>query len=99
MNTGGLGFRAKFTLKSLMIFESGTSGGFAKLISMSKVPSKYLKCPTCHRIPDYPKLESILSDAMAYRDNIPFDPKDPIVISETEVYCSAECYVIAVLSV
>ena len=93
MNTGGLGFRAKFTLKSLMIFESGTSGGFAKL----KVPSKYLKCPICSKTPDYQRIESILTDAMAYRDNRPFNPEDPIIVSETEVYCSAECYAATVI--
>jgi hypothetical protein len=68
------------------------------MMSMSKVPSKYLKCPTCHKTPNYDRILKILTDAMARRDNRPFNPEDPIVISETEIYCSAECYVIAVLS-
>jgi hypothetical protein len=34
---------------------------------------------------------------MAYRDNRPFNPEDPVIISETEIYCSTECYAIAVL--
>jgi hypothetical protein len=67
------------------------------MMSMSKVPSKYLKCPTCHKSPNYDKIQTILSDAMVYRDNRPFDPENPIIISETEIYCSAECYVVAVI--
>jgi hypothetical protein len=46
---------------------------------------------------DYQRIESILTDAMAYRDNRPFNPEDPIIVSETEVYCSAECYAAAVI--
>ena len=34
---------------------------------------------------------------MAYRDNRPFDPEDPIIVSETEIYCSSECYATAVI--
>jgi hypothetical protein len=67
------------------------------MMSISKIPSKYLKCSTCLKIPNYRRIENILSDAMAYRDNRPFDPENPIIVSETEVYCSAECYVIAVI--
>ena len=32
---------------------------------------------------------------MAYRDNRCFDPEDPIIVSEGEVYCSAECYAVS----
>jgi hypothetical protein len=67
------------------------------MMSISKIPSKYLKCPTCLKTLNYQRIENILSDAMAYRDNRPFDPENPIIISETEVYCSVECYVIAVI--
>ena len=67
-------------------------------MSMSKVPSKYLKCPTCHKTPNYDRIQNILTDAMARRDNRPFNPEDPIIVSETEIYCCAECYVMAVLS-
>lgn len=67
------------------------------MMSMSKVPSKYLKCPTCLKDPNYKIVQSILTDAMAYRDNRPFDPDEPIIVSETEVYCSAECYAVAVI--
>jgi hypothetical protein len=67
------------------------------MMSISKIPSKYLKCPTCLKTLNYRIIENILSDAMAYRDNRPFDPEDPIIITEEEVYCSSACYVIAVL--
>jgi hypothetical protein len=67
------------------------------MMSISKIPSKYLKCPVCSKIPDYPRIQNILSDAMTYRDNRPFNPEDPVIVSEGEVYCSAECYTIAVI--
>jgi hypothetical protein len=67
------------------------------MMSISKIPSKYVKCPTCLKTPNYRRIENILSDAMAYRDNRPFDPENPIIVSETEVYCSAECYALAVI--
>ncbi|CAN5238042.1 hypothetical protein BH18THE2_BH18THE2_41820 [soil metagenome] len=66
-------------------------------MSLSKAPGKYLKCPICSKTPDYPRIQNILFDAMAYRDNRPFNPEDPIIVSETEVYCSAECYAVAVI--
>ena len=66
------------------------------MMSISKIPSKYLKCPTCHKTPNYDRIQNILTDAMPYRDNRRFNPEDPIIISEIEVYCSAECYAIAV---
>ncbi len=67
------------------------------MMSISKIPSKYLKCPTCLKTPNYGRIEKILSDAMVFRDNRPFVPENPIIVSETEVYCSAECYAIAVI--
>jgi hypothetical protein len=67
------------------------------MMTISKIPGKYLKCPTCLKTPNYLRIENILSDAMAYRDNRPFDSENPIIVSESEVYCSAECYVIAVM--
>jgi hypothetical protein len=68
-----------------------------KMMSISKIPSKYVKCPTCLKTPNYRRIENILSDAMVFRDNRPFDPENPIIVSETEVYCSAECYAVAVI--
>jgi hypothetical protein len=67
------------------------------MMSISKIPSKYVKCPTCLKTPNYRIIENILSDAMVYRDNRPFDPENPIIVSETEVYCSVECYALAVI--
>jgi hypothetical protein len=64
-------------------------------MSISKIPSKYVKCPTCSKTPNYKRIQNILSDAMAYRDNRCFDPEDPIILSEGEVYCSAECYAVS----
>jgi hypothetical protein len=66
-------------------------------MSMSKAPSKYLKCPTCHKTPNYDRIENILSDAMAYRDNRPYNPHDPVIVSESEIFCCSDCYVIAVI--
>jgi len=66
-------------------------------MSLSSIPSKYLKCPTCYKTPHCGKVENIISDAMAYRDNRPYDPSDPVIVSETEIYCCADCYVTAVL--
>jgi hypothetical protein len=67
------------------------------MMSISKIPSKYLKCPTCLKTPNYRRIENILSDAMMFRDNRPYDPENPIIVSETDVYCSAECYAAAVI--
>jgi hypothetical protein len=61
------------------------------------IPKPNLKCPTCSKTPDFEKIQNILTDAMAYRDNRPFNTEDPIIISEGEVYCSSTCYVIAVM--
>ena len=66
------------------------------MMSISKIPSKYLKCPTCLNTHNHRRIENILSEAMMFRDNRQFDPENPIIVSETEVYCSAECYVVAV---
>ena len=66
-----------------------------KMMSISKIPSKDVKCPTCSKTPNYKRIRNILSDAMADRDNRCFDPEDPIMVSEGEVYCSAECYAVS----
>jgi len=56
-----------------------------------------LKCPTCSKTPHYGRVQNIISDAMAYRDNRPFNKEDPVIVSETEIYCKVHCYAIAVL--
>ncbi len=67
------------------------------MMSISKIPSKDVKCPTCSKTANYKRIQNILSDALAYRDNRCFDPEDPIMVSEGEVYCSAECYAVSVI--
>jgi hypothetical protein len=67
----------------------------SKMMSISKIPSKDAKCPTCSKTLNYKRIQNILSDALAYRDNRCFDPEDPIIVSEGEVYCSAECYAVS----
>jgi hypothetical protein len=79
------------------LMDGDRRGGFAKLMSISKIPSKYLKCPTCFRTLDVPRVQSIINDAMAYRDNRPFNVEDPVIVSETEVYCNAKCYAVALV--
>jgi hypothetical protein len=64
------------------------------MMSISKLPSKYLKCPTCLKTPNYRRIENILSDAMMFRDNRPFDPENPIIVSETGgiLFCRMLCH-------
>jgi ribosomal protein L37AE/L43A len=65
------------------------------MMSISKIPSKNVKCPTCSKTPNYKRIQNILSDALAYRDSRLYDPEDPIIVSEREVYCCAECYAVS----
>jgi hypothetical protein len=67
------------------------------LMAISNIPSKYVKCPICHKTPDPDKVQAIISDAMVFRDNRPFNPEDPILVSESEIYCNVNCYAIAVV--
>jgi hypothetical protein len=64
---------------------------------LMSIPKTDLKCPTCSKTPNREKIANMINDAMALRDNRPFNAEDPVVLSEGEVYCSAECYVIAVI--
>lgn len=61
------------------------------------LPKAHLRCPICSKAPDYSKILNILSDAMALRDNRPYNPADPVIVSKREIYCSADYYVIAVI--
>ena len=65
-------------------------------ISLDKIPSRYLKCPNCNKTINYEMVKSILMDALA-RNTRPFKPSDPVILSETEVYCNTDCYAIAVV--
>jgi hypothetical protein len=67
------------------------------LMAISNIPSKYVKCPICYKTPNPDKVSAIISDAMVFRDNRPFNPEDPIIVSENEVYCNVNCYAIAVV--
>jgi hypothetical protein len=58
--------------------------------------SEYLKCPSCSEEPNPERLAMIITEGPFY--NIThFDPKDPVIVSGSEIYCSTECYVIAVV--
>jgi hypothetical protein len=61
------------------------------------ISNDYLKCPVCNKTPDSKRINALIADATSY-DRIPFDPKDPVIVSETEVYCCTECYTIGVVT-
>jgi hypothetical protein len=65
-------------------------------ISISKIPSKYLKCPTCSKTINYEMIEIILMDALG-RNNRPFKPSDPVILSDTEIYCNSHCFALSVI--
>ena len=58
------------------------------IISM---PNEYLKCLICNEAPNPKRVNALTADSSSY-DSTPFDPKDPVIVSETEVYCCVECY-------
>jgi len=66
-------------------------------MAISNIPSKYVKCPICYKTPNPDKVQAIINDAMANRDSRPFNAEDPVIVSETQIYCCAECYVTAVI--
>ncbi|HKI08459.1 MAG TPA: hypothetical protein VKA09_08695 [Nitrososphaeraceae archaeon] len=45
----------------------------------------------CDEIPNPQRVNVLKADATSY-DSIPFDTNDPVVVSETEVYCCTECF-------
>jgi hypothetical protein len=60
--------------------------------------SEYLKCPSCDNEPNPERLAMIITEGSSYTYNIThFDPNDPVILSETEIYCSTDCYVRAVI--
>jgi hypothetical protein len=60
--------------------------------------SEYLKCPSCNNEPNPERLAMIITEGSSYTYNIThFDPNDPVILSETEIYCSTDCYVRAVI--
>jgi hypothetical protein len=67
-----------------------------KSISISKIPSRYLRCPTCNKTINYEKVKIILMAALG-RNNRPFKPSDPVILSETEIFCNAKCFTLSVI--
>lgn len=63
-------------------------------ISMS---NEYLKCLVCNEIPNPERVKALIAAATLY-DSTPFDPEDPVIVSETEVYCCTECYMRGVVT-
>ena len=62
----------------------------------SSMLSEFLKCPTCNNESNPKKLALIVTDGSSY--NIThFNPNDPVIVSESEIYCSTDCYVTAVV--
>ena len=60
--------------------------------------SEYLKCPSCNNEPNPERLAIIITEGSSYTYNIThFDPNDPVIVSETEIYCSTDCCVRAVI--
>jgi hypothetical protein len=58
---------------------------------------EYLKCLVCNETPNPERVKALRAAATSYDSN-PFDPKDPVIVSETEVYCCTECYMRGVVT-
>jgi hypothetical protein len=67
---------------------SGISGGS---VSISRMVSKFLRCPNCNKQINFEMVQAILFDALG-RNNRPFKPSDPVILSEVEIYCNAHCF-------
>jgi hypothetical protein len=52
---------------------------------------EYPKCLVCDETPNPKRVHALIAEATMY-DSTPFDAKDPVIVSETEVYCCTECY-------
>jgi hypothetical protein len=60
--------------------------------------SENLLCPSCNKEPDPEKLAMIMTERSSYTYSIThFDPNDPVIVSGTEIYCSTDCCVRAVV--
>jgi hypothetical protein len=60
--------------------------------------SESLKCPSCNSEPNLERLAMIITEGSASAYSIThFDPNDPVIVSETEIYCSTDCYASAVV--
>jgi hypothetical protein len=52
---------------------------------------EYPKCLVCDETPNRKRINALIAEATMY-DSTPFDSNDPVIVSETEVYCCTECY-------
>jgi hypothetical protein len=52
---------------------------------------EYPKCLICDKAPNPKRINALIAEATMY-DSTPFEAKDPVIVSETEVYCCTECY-------
>jgi hypothetical protein len=52
---------------------------------------EYPNCLVCDETPDPERVKALIAEATMY-DSTPFDSKDPVIVSETEVYCCTDCY-------
>lgn len=59
--------------------------------------SEHRKCLVCDEVPNPERVSTLITEATTY-DNTPFDPRDPVIVSETEVYCCTECYMRGVIT-
>ena len=50
----------------------------------------YPKCLICDETPNPERVSALIAEATMY--DTPFDSKDPVIVSETEVYCCTDCY-------
>jgi hypothetical protein len=61
------------------------------------ISNEHPKCLVCDEILNPQRVSALKTETTTY-DNTPFDPKDPVIVSETEVYCCAECYMRGVVT-
>ena len=60
--------------------------------------SKYLKCPSCNNEPNPERLAMIITEGSPSAYIIThFDPNDPVIVSESEIYCCTDCCARAVV--
>jgi hypothetical protein len=59
--------------------------------------SEHPKCLVCDEVPNPKRVSALITEATTY-DNTTFDPRDPVIVSETEIYCCTECYMKGVIT-
>lgn len=66
------------------------------LLELKSTLRRDLKCPICNKTPNTKRLKVVMTDGISY-NNALFDQRDPVILSDTEVYCSTDCYIRAVI--